>query len=67
MLFFQIIIRALAELDAQSNLAEIDCDSDHFMGLVLFSMVAFITQQFEMRLSILRRVSKVWKKIIQSF
>ena len=64
--FFQIIDSgSLAELDAQSNLAgKLVAIATIFMGLVLFSsMVAFITQQFEMRLSILRKgKSKVLEK-----
>ena len=64
--FFQIIDSgSLAELDAQSNLAgKLVAIATIFMGLVLFSsMVDFITQQFEMRLSILRKgKSKVLEK-----
>ncbi len=56
--FFQIIDSgALAELDAQSNFAgKLVAILTIFVGLVLFSsMVAFITQEFERRLSILRK------------
>ena len=56
--FFQIIdAGSLAELDAGSNLAsKLVGIVTIFFGLVLFSsMVAFITQQFEERLSLLRK------------
>lgn len=56
--FFQIIDSgALAELDARSNFAgKLVAILTIFVGLVLFSsMVAFITQEFERRLSILRK------------
>lgn len=56
--FFQIIDSgSLAELDAGSNLpGKLVAIATIFIGLVLFSsMVAFITQQFERRLSILRK------------
>ncbi|HIL87591.1 MAG TPA: hypothetical protein EYM25_02555, partial [Deltaproteobacteria bacterium] len=56
--FFQIIDSgSLAELDAGSNLAsKLVGIVTIFFGLVLFSsMVAFITQQFEERLTLLRK------------
>ena len=56
--FFQIIDSgSLAELDADSNLAsKLVGIVTIFFGLVLFSsMVAFITQQFEERLALLRK------------
>ena len=56
--FFQIIDSgSLAELDAGSNLAsKLVGIVTIFFGLVLFSsMVAFITQQFEERLALLRK------------
>lgn len=56
--FFQIIDSgSLAELDAGSNLpGKLVAILTIFIGLVLFSsMVAFITQEFEKRLAILRK------------
>lgn len=61
--FFQIIdAGALAELDSGSNLlGKLTAIATVFLGLVLFSsMVAFITQQFEARIAVLRKgMSKV--------
>jgi hypothetical protein len=56
--FFQTMdTGSLAELDAQANLpGKLVAIISTFIGLILFSsMVAFITQQFEARLSALRK------------